>query len=186
MQLYFAYGSNLDLARMHGRCPTAHVVGPARLEGFELRFSGHSRRWHAGTATIVPACGEVLGLLDDLDEDALRCLDATEGVPKVYSRTRYEVITDRGDVVEAEVYVLPASRKANPPDPDYVRLVLHGLRRCGHPTDGVLAATRPEEQDLVGAERALFVCGTLMRGEPNAGHLHRAMNRPGFIGDRFA
>lgn len=30
--LYFAYGSNLDLEQMAQRCPDAEIVGPVRLE----------------------------------------------------------------------------------------------------------------------------------------------------------
>ena len=36
--LYFAYGSNLDLEQMAQRCPDAEIVGPVRLENYELRF----------------------------------------------------------------------------------------------------------------------------------------------------
>ena len=38
--LYFAYGSNLDLEQMAQRCPDAEIVGPVRLENYELRFRG--------------------------------------------------------------------------------------------------------------------------------------------------
>ena len=39
--LYFAYGSNLDLEQMAQRCPDAEIVGPVRLENYELRFRGN-------------------------------------------------------------------------------------------------------------------------------------------------
>ena len=39
--LYFAYGSNLDLEQMAQRCPDAETVGPVRLENYELRFRGN-------------------------------------------------------------------------------------------------------------------------------------------------
>lgn len=45
--LYFAYGSNLDLAQMAQRCPDAEIVGPVRLENYELRFRG------SGFATVA-------------------------------------------------------------------------------------------------------------------------------------
>ena len=34
-QLYFAYGSNINLEQMAWRCPGAEVFGPAVLEGYE-------------------------------------------------------------------------------------------------------------------------------------------------------
>lgn len=46
--LYFAYGSNLDLEQMAQRCPDAEIVGPVRLENYELRFCG------SGFATVAP------------------------------------------------------------------------------------------------------------------------------------
>ena len=33
---YFAYGSNMDTARMLARCPGARLVGAATLPGFRL------------------------------------------------------------------------------------------------------------------------------------------------------
>lgn len=56
-ELYFAYGSNLNLGQMAVRCPQAGVVGKAVLEGYELAF----RR---GVLTILPKeGGRVNGLL---------------------------------------------------------------------------------------------------------------------------
>ena len=49
-ELYFAYGSNLNLDQMAVRCPQAGVVGKAVLEGYELAF----RR---GVLTILPKEG---------------------------------------------------------------------------------------------------------------------------------
>lgn len=174
MHRYFAYGSNLDLARMFRRCPSARVLGPARLSGFDLRFAGHSRRWNASTATIAPGRGEVVGILYELDDDALCRLDAFEGAPHVYTRDCQEVITDHGDCVEAVVYALPPSIRAGAPDPDYVRLMLHGLRRWGLPVDGVLAATQVPAQRGPCDERSLFVYGTLQRGDRNARRMSHA------------
>ena len=43
-QLYFAYGSNINLEQMNWRCPEAEVFGAAVLEGYELLFRGNSSR----------------------------------------------------------------------------------------------------------------------------------------------
>lgn len=40
MKEYFAYGSNLNLGQMAGRCPESTTVQIARLEGYELAFRG--------------------------------------------------------------------------------------------------------------------------------------------------
>lgn len=134
MRRYFAYGSNLDLARMFRRRPTARVLGPARLPEFELRFAGHSRRWNAGTATVAPGGGDVAGLLYEFD-DALDRLDAFEGAPHIYAPACHGVVTKRGDHVEALVYALPSCAQAYAPNSDHVCLMLRGLRCCGLPVD---------------------------------------------------
>ena len=60
-KLYFAYGSNINLEQMAYRCPTAQVVGPVTLEGYELLFRGNARG--SGVATIAPKEGhQVHGL----------------------------------------------------------------------------------------------------------------------------
>ena len=69
--LYFAYGSNLDPARMRRRCATATPVGPAMLGGWRLAFGGHSRAWGGPVATLVKAPDEgVDGLLHALPPQA--------------------------------------------------------------------------------------------------------------------
>ena len=40
MALYAAYGSNLDPAQMHQRCPHSPVAGTGWLEGWRLTFGG--------------------------------------------------------------------------------------------------------------------------------------------------
>ena len=73
--LYFAYGSNLDLEQMAQRCPDAEIVGPVRLENYELRFRG------SGFATVAPKKGStVYGLVWKLTPNCEQSLDRYEGV----------------------------------------------------------------------------------------------------------
>ena len=68
--LYFAYGSNLDLEQMAQRCPDAETVGPVRLENYELRFRGN------GFATVTPKKGSVVyGLVWKLTPNCEQSLD---------------------------------------------------------------------------------------------------------------
>ena len=73
--LYFAYGSNLDLEQMAQRCPDAEIVGPVRLENYELRFRG------SGFATVAPKKGSTVhGLVWKLTNSlwtAMRGIPAT-------------------------------------------------------------------------------------------------------------
>ena len=79
--LYFAYGSNLDLEQMAQRCPDAKIVGPVRLENYELRFRG------SGFATVAPRKGSVVyGLVWKLTPQCEQSLDRYEGYPRHYRR----------------------------------------------------------------------------------------------------
>ena len=79
--LYFAYGSNLDLEQMAQRCPDAEIVGPVRLENYELRFRG------SGFATVAPKKGSVVyGLVWKITPNCEQSLDRYEGYPRVIQR----------------------------------------------------------------------------------------------------
>ena len=74
-ELYFAYGSNINLEQMACRCPDACVVGPVFLEDYELLF----RR--GGFATIAPKAGSrVHGLLWSITPGCERSLDRLRGL----------------------------------------------------------------------------------------------------------
>ena len=77
---YFAYGSNMDAARMLARCPGARLVGAATLPGFRL-----VERLYAD---VEPSAGcEAKGLLWCVTEADLASLDRHEGVAGgVYER----------------------------------------------------------------------------------------------------
>lgn len=75
--LYFAYGSNLDLEQMAQRCPDAEIVGPVRLENYELRFRG------SGFATVAPKKGSTVhGLVWKITPNCEQSLDRYEVFPK--------------------------------------------------------------------------------------------------------
>lgn len=89
-ELYFAYGSNLNLGQMAVRCPQAGVVGKAVLEGYELAF----RR---GVLTILPKeGGRVNGLLWRVNAWDELTLDRYEGYPHLYTKELLPVQTDSG------------------------------------------------------------------------------------------
>ena len=53
---YIAYGSNLNLAQMARRCPTAKVVGKGEIKDYELLFRGCRE---SAVATVEPKKGEI-------------------------------------------------------------------------------------------------------------------------------
>jgi gamma-glutamylcyclotransferase (GGCT)/AIG2-like uncharacterized protein YtfP len=158
----FAYGSNLDLAQLLGRCPGARVRAVGWLEGHALRFAGHSKRWAGGVATLHPsltACTP--GLLFDIDARDLAALDRHEGHPTRYVRRPSMVRARDGAEVRAWVYALPLDVPEARPSDAYVAAIRRGYEH--HDLDvGVLdAAVRASARERV------FVYGTLMRGEAN-------------------
>ena len=78
-KLYIAYGSNLNLPQMAGRCPTAKVVGASEIKDYALVFRGGR---HGAVATIEPCEGSsvpvLLWKITPKDEAAL---DIYEGFP---------------------------------------------------------------------------------------------------------
>ena len=86
--LYFAYGSNLDLEQMAQRCPDAEIVGPVRLENYELRFRG------SGFATVAPKKGSTVhGLVWKITPNCEQSLDRYEGYPRHYTKETVTVKT---------------------------------------------------------------------------------------------
>ncbi|MEE3214016.1 MAG: gamma-glutamylcyclotransferase family protein, partial [Pseudomonadota bacterium] len=67
MPWYFAYGSNMNLARVEARIGDTRRVLPATLEGYALRFNKASKVPGIAHANVVPAAGErVEGALFEL------------------------------------------------------------------------------------------------------------------------
>lgn len=75
--LYFAYGSNLNPARMRARCPGARFVGTATLRGWRL-----VERLYADVERA--AGGSVRGAVYWLGRADLDALCRYEGAPRVY------------------------------------------------------------------------------------------------------
>ena len=111
---YFAYGSNMNAARLFGErlAREGVLVGEriaGRLDGWRLVFNKRLRtRPGAGAGNIVPAIGEVVhGTLNLLPPPAFDILDHHEGVTgDHYERRNVAVVRgDTGATVEAITYV---------------------------------------------------------------------------------
>jgi gamma-glutamylcyclotransferase len=169
MMIYFAYGSNLCLARFVTRVPSARFVTQARLPQVRLVF--HKRGDDgSGKATLVPAAdAAVYGALLTLEDADLPALRRAEGYPEHYSERMVTVTTSRG-TPEAITY-FATDRYLDPsqlPYDWYVDLVCNGASQVGLPEnciaqlDGVARKTDPD-QSRAARERAF-----LRRGERHA------------------
>ncbi len=96
---YFAYGSNMNPARVRERGIIFGAVVGARLAGYMLAFDkSSSRHPDVGHANIVfdPAA-VVEGVLYELDGPAeIQKMDRFESAPVNYSRDIVEVVTQHG------------------------------------------------------------------------------------------
>ncbi len=99
MPLYFAYGSNMDLAAMATRCPASTLIGPARLVRHRFLINAD------GYATVLrDPRTDVHGLLFDLALTDVPALDRFEAVGRLYSKIIQSVLTEDG-TKRALVYV---------------------------------------------------------------------------------
>ena len=91
--LYFAYGSNMQLAQMQKRCPSAAFVGAAVLEDYRLAFTRKSSvQWPGyGVADVIPEIGShVWGALFEIAEREVPVLDKSEGYQPGRAKNAYE------------------------------------------------------------------------------------------------
>ena len=135
--LYFAYGSNLDLEQMAQRCPDAEIVGPVRLENYELRFRG------SGFATVAPKKGSTVhGLVWKITPNCEQSLDRYEGYPRHYTIETVTVKDAAGAEIPVMVYIMaePYCRQPALPSPYYYRVIQRGFEANGLPVESLQAA----------------------------------------------
>jgi hypothetical protein len=127
MPLYFAYGSNMDVAAMAQRCPASKPVGLARLPRHRLLINAE------GYATVVrEPRGDVHGLLFDLALPDIPALDRYEGVARgLYAKMVQPVITGQGPR-KALVYIARSSAPGVP-RPGYLEGVIAAAHSAGLP-----------------------------------------------------
>ena len=132
--LYFAYGSNLNRARMAERCPGARAVGTAVLDGYRLLC----RTGDSGTyLTCEPVGGSSvpLGVWEVVASDCA-ALDEYEGYPRLYRKLEVEAPVVRfGDAAarceRGLVYVMYEHFEPGVPAPSYVEECAQGYRDFG-------------------------------------------------------
>ena len=140
-KLYFAYGSNINLRQMAHRCPDAQVVGPVRLEGYELLFRGAAREY--GVATIAPKEGGVVhGLLWKLPPESEQALDMYEGYPRLYDKKLVTARDTEGRALSVMAYVITHLPQRAPalPSPYYYNGIQEGYQASGLPLDRLTEA----------------------------------------------
>ena len=79
---------------MSVRCPSCKPKFAATLPNYRLIFTGWSKEWKGGFASIKPFRGEkVAGAVYELSEVNLKQLDRNQGYPALYNRFNVVVWT---------------------------------------------------------------------------------------------
>jgi gamma-glutamylcyclotransferase (GGCT)/AIG2-like uncharacterized protein YtfP len=154
VELYAAYGSNMDPAQMALRCPHSPQRGTGWLEGWRLTFGGADIGWEGAMAAVVEDPDQrVFVVLYEVTEQDARALDSWDGATLgYYSKIKVRVETMDGDML-TWLYVLNAY-EGGLPSARYLGILADAAEKAGAPADYVSdLRARP--------------CGTLGRGIPD-------------------
>lgn len=122
-KLYIAYGSNLNLAQMAARCPSASIYATGVLNNWELVYRGTRTNSHA---TIQRKKGAFVPVLvwniHPYDE---HLLDVYEGYPVYYSKKNI-MVDINGKKRKAMVYIMNEQQLPGRPSFQYIRTIRQG------------------------------------------------------------
>ncbi len=153
---YFAYGSNLSVARLRARIPEARVVCVASLAGYRLAFHKRSLKDGSGKCNAFQTgdSGDcLLGVVYDIPPAAWPGLDAIEGPG--YERRIVTVARPVGSLMQVQTYIGILLADGLRPMDWYKRHVLLGAREHDFPQSYLEAiAAVPEQQDADTARAA--------------------------------
>ncbi len=124
-KLYIAYGSNLNLAQMAARCPSASVYAKGILNNWELVYRGSKTNSHA---TIIRKRGSSVPVLvwEIQPADEYR-LDIYEGYPRYYFKRNIMVNLDEKKR-KAMVYIMNEHYLPGRPSPQYIHTIHQGYQ----------------------------------------------------------
>lgn len=122
-KLYIAYGSNLNLAQMAVRCPSARVYAKGVLNNWELVYRGAERNSHA---TIKRKSGSTVPVLVWEIQPIDECrLDIYEGYPRYYFKKNI-MVDIKGRKKKAMVYIMDERQLPGRPSASYVETIRQG------------------------------------------------------------
>ena len=149
---YIAYGSNLNLQQMRGRCPGATIVGTSVIEDYRLLFKGSKT---GSYLTIEPwEGGRVPVAVWEVTEAHERSLDRYEGYPVFYYKADMELevsLTGTGEVktLPGFVYMMYADRPIGTPSNSYFVTCAQGYRSFGFDPRILLDAYANSKEEIL-------------------------------------
>lgn len=104
---YFAYGSNMDPARMLKRKTSFTERIPAKLKGYKLMFNKQAdRNPKEGYANLQESKNKLVeGVLYNINEVGRKKIDLAEGYPDHYNRIKVKVELASREEIEVETYI---------------------------------------------------------------------------------
>ena len=136
---YLAYGSNLSIERMRGRCPDAEVIGRAMIPGYRMLFKKSQSGFYATIEQDANCTVPVLVYRISEYDEAL--LDRCEGYPRHYYKRYFQLSIRsldggklKGKKNGCMAYVLHEDRPLGEPSMEYFNLLHEGYERWGFDT----------------------------------------------------
>jgi len=159
---YFAYGSNMSLARLAGRVPSASSMGLAMLEQHQLCFHKASKDGSSKCDAFLTGEPEhrVFGVLYTIDPDHKPLLDKVEGVGQGYEHKTVSVIDTGGKLIPAFTYYATHIDSTLIPYSWYLNHVLVGAREASLPGDYIAelaGITTVDDQNLQRNQQELSI-----------------------------
>lgn len=152
---YFAYGSNMPLARLQARTPSARVLATGMVTGHQLRFHKHGVDGSAKCDLFETGEREhcVHGVVFSLSHEDKSVLDVIEGLGSGYEVKRVNVAGHDGQLREAFTYYATCIRDDLIPWDWYKAYVVNGAREHGLPADYINCIERVIAQQDPDVER---------------------------------
>ena len=140
MGYYVAYGSNLNVAQMGFRCPSAKIVGKAVIKDYRLMFKG-SKTGSYLTIEKAPGYEVPVGVWHVTAKDEA-ALDLYEGYPRFYYKKNMLLECSDGKRHRCMVYIMHEDRKLGVPSLQYMRTCADGYKSFGFDSSYLLEACK--------------------------------------------
>ena len=145
---YFAYGSNMSLARLRQRVPGARLVGRFFLDRHALRFHKAGLDCSAKCDAFYTGMNDrIYGVLFDIPSSEKPALDRAEGLGVGYGEKVVQLQNEQGESIEAITYFALQIDESLKPFHWYLNHLLVGAREAGLPSDYIKAIESVESQD---------------------------------------
>lgn len=114
---------------MKERAPDSVPKDTAVLPNYKLIFTGWSRQWRGGVASIKFVRGErVRGVLYEISDRDMARLDSLEGYPNTSKRLNVTVFTPDDEPVQAVTYMKAVQTEETKPSQEYLAIMQQGCR----------------------------------------------------------